>query len=84
MGYSQINSSKTGKVSENVNSIFDSHVNNNGWNSSRKERYEYLVNLKSNDVTTVFASFYNILMNSLSGDKFILFTSYLSFLIFEV
>ena len=45
---------------------------------------DYLVNLRSNDVNTVFASFYHILLSSMTSDKYLLFKSYLSFLVFEV
>ncbi len=44
----------------------------------------YLVNLGSDQLSTVFASFYNILMEQVEGDKAQLFMSYMSFLIFEV
>ena len=44
----------------------------------------FLINLHSDDVTTVFASFYHILLTTLKGDKYRLFTSYLSYLIYEV
>lgn len=44
----------------------------------------YLINLGSDQITTVFASFYNILMEQIEGDKSQLFTTYMSFLIYEV
>jgi hypothetical protein len=70
-------------------------INQTGQCSRRKKDHDeeeellslknkYLVNLKSDDVTTVFASFYNILLEKMEGDKSRLFFSYLSFLCFEV
>lgn len=83
---------KIGKDGKNSKSEFKlstitglAGVNTSQLTSSKKDKVdEFLVNLKSSDVTTVFASFFNILMSQLNGDKFILFTSYLSFLIYEV
>jgi len=53
-------------------------------NRDPEDQYTNVINLKSKDVTIVFASFYNILLSNLQKHKFLLFTSYLSFLIFEV
>lgn len=53
-------------------------------NSEHKKGF-YLVNLKSKDLPTVFASFYHILLSNFSRkNPILLFESYLSFLVYEV
>ena len=74
-----------GKGDELVEDILDKNAKYDGpLVQGAKYNEEFLVNIKSSDVTTVFASFFNILMITLEGDKFTLFKSYLSYLIFEV